>query len=267
MSVAVKPIKSKKPLSLENLSLSDSGLQKARKYVLLDPDVRLMLKVREGDASAFEELVQKYQNRLVSILEHQVPSRGQAEDMAQEVFMRIYRARERYVPAAKFSTWMFTIMHNVASNAIRKLSRRKEINLINSPSGKLSVHPLDSMAKDKSGLMPTRQTARKEVRVIVAQAVQSLNDRQRMAMLLKYFEDMSYAEIAAAMDLTTQAVKSLLSRARVNLGELLQPYIQSGQLPIQGMDVIIPTESIDPSDTSEVRLPGSDSSGANGEKG
>ena len=204
-----KTVKAKNPLSLENLSLSDSALQKARKYELLDPDVRLMMKVRNGDAAAFEQLVEKYQHRLISILEYQVPSRGQAEDLAQEVFMRIYRARERYVPAAKFSTWMFTITNNVAYNAIRKLSRRKEVNLINSPSGKVGVRPLDSMAKDKSGLMPTRQTARKEIKEIVGQAVQSLNDRQRMAMLLKYFEDMSYIEIAEAMELTTQAVKSL----------------------------------------------------------
>lgn len=214
-----------------------------------------MMKVREGDAAAFEQLVEKYQNRLVSVLEHLVPSRGQAEDLAQEVFMRVYRARERYIPAAKFSTWLFTITHNVASNAIRKLTRRKEVNLTNSPSGKVPVRPLDSMAKDSSGLMPTRLTARKETKIIVEQAVQSLSERQRMAMLLKYFEGMSYIEIAASMKLSTQAVKSLLSRARGNLCEILQPYIDSGQLPVGSVAFDLPRGSVDPRDTDEFQSP------------
>ena len=214
------------------LNLSDSAIQKAKKYELLDPDVRLMLKVREGNAVAFEQLVDKYQGRLVGILEHLVPGRGQAEDLAQEVFMRVYRARETYVPGAKFSTWLFTITHNVASNAIRKLSRRKEVNLLSSPSGSLSVRPLDTMAKDKSGLMPARLVDLNETSAIVRSAVQTLNERQRMALLLSKFEGMSYLEIAETMGLSTQAVKSLLSRARSNLRDVLEPYVQSGQLPL-----------------------------------
>lgn len=91
------------------MSVNDSAFQKAQKYELLDPDVRLMLQVRNGNAAAFEKLVEKYQNRLISVLEHIVPNRDQAEDLTQEVFMRVYRARERYVPGAKFSTWLFTI--------------------------------------------------------------------------------------------------------------------------------------------------------------
>ena len=190
-----------------------------------------MLKVREGNAAAFEQLVDKYQGRLLGVLEHLVPGRGQAEDLTQEVFMRVYRARETYVPGAKFSTWLFTITHNVASNAIRKLSRRKEVNLLSSPSGSIAVQPLDTMAKDKSGLMPTRLVDLNETSAIVRSAVQSLNERQRMALLLSKFEGMSYIEIAETMDLSTQAVKSLLSRARTNLRDILEPYVQTGQLP------------------------------------
>ncbi len=213
------------------MNVSDSSLQKVQKYELLDPDVRLMLKVREGNAAAFEKLVDKYQNRLIGVLEHLVPGRGQAEDLAQEVFMRVYRARESYVPGAKFSTWLFTITHNVASNAIRKLSRRKEVNLLSSPSGSISVQPLDTMAKDKSGLMPTHLADLNEMSAIVRSAVQALNERQRMALLLSKFEGMSYIEIAETMHLSTQAVKSLLSRARTNLRDILEPYVMSGQLP------------------------------------
>ena len=190
-----------------------------------------MLQVREGSAAAFEQLVQKYEARLIGILDHLVRGQDQAQDLTQEVFMRVYRARENYVPRAKFSTWLFTITHNVASNAIRKLSRRKEVNLVNSPSGSMPTRPLDTMAKDKSGLMPTRQVAEKEMSAIVREAIQTLNERQRMAMLLSKFEGMSYLEIAEAMDMSTQAVKSLLSRARGNLKDALTPYVESGILP------------------------------------
>ena len=95
----------------------------ARRYAL-DPDVRLMLEVRDGSAAAFEELVLRYQGRLVRVLEHLVGGRDLAEDLAQEVFLRVFRARRQYVPGAKFATWLFTIANNVASNALRDRSRR-----------------------------------------------------------------------------------------------------------------------------------------------
>jgi RNA polymerase sigma-70 factor (ECF subfamily) len=213
------------------VSLSDSSIRKSAKYELLDPDVRLMLQVRDGNAAAFESLVEKHQRRLVVILEHLVTNRSLAEDLAQEVFLRVYRARERYVPTAKFSTWLYTITHNVASNAIRKLSRRKEVNLVSSPSGSMPVRPLDTMAKDKSGLMPNRLAQQKEMATVISDAIETLGPRQRMAMLLNKVEGMSYIEIAEAMELTPQAVKSLLSRARMNLREKLTSYVDSGRLP------------------------------------
>ena len=195
-----------------------------------------MLQVREGNAGAFEQLVEKHQTRLVSLLKQMVGNRSQAEDLAQEVFLRVYRARERYIPAAKFTTWLYTITQNVASNSLRKSSRRKEVNLINSPSGSMPTRPLDSLAKDRSSLMPTRLAAQKEMGQIIEDAIQALGQRQRMAMLLSKYEGMSYQEIATTMELTTQAVKSLLSRARANLREQLEPYYQSGQLrhPTEG---------------------------------
>lgn len=212
-----------------SLSVSDSALQKAQKYELLDPDVRLMLKVRDGNGAAFQAIVDKYQNRLIGVLDHLVPGKGQ--DLAQDVFLRVYRARETYVPGAKFSTWLFTITHNVASNAIRKLSRRKEVNLQSSPSGSSAVQPLDRMALARSGFMPTRRLDRNEEVEMVRAAIQELNERQRMALLLSKFEGMSYDEIAESMNLSTQAVKSLLSRARANLRDLVEPYYSSGKLP------------------------------------
>ena len=84
-----------------------------------------MLQVRDDDAQAFEELMLRYQNRVLSLLAHLVGRRDLAEDLTQEVFLRVYRARKRYVPGAKFSTWLFTIAGNVASNALRTKSRRQ----------------------------------------------------------------------------------------------------------------------------------------------
>ena len=190
-----------------------------------------MLQVRDGNAAAFESLLEKHQKRLVMVLEQMVGNRAQAEDLAQDVFLRVFNARERYVPTAKFSTWLYTITSNVASNSLRKSSRRKEVNLISSPSGSMPVRPLDTMAKDKSNLMPTRLADQKEMEVIITEAIQTLGPRQRMAMSLSKFEGMSYNEIAEAMEISPQAVKSLLSRARGNLRSLLDPYLNSGRLP------------------------------------
>jgi RNA polymerase sigma-70 factor (ECF subfamily) len=190
-----------------------------------------MLKVRDDDATAFDELMLRYQNRLVTVLEHLVGRRDQAEDLAQEVFLRVYRARKRYVAGAKFSTWLYTIANHVAANALRSRSRRPEVNLSSRETESGGFSTLDKVAVAASGAMPTRQMDKAELRDVVREAMQGLSERQRMAVLLNKFEDMSYADIAAAMELTPQAVKSLLSRARVNLKELLEPYFDDGTRP------------------------------------
>jgi RNA polymerase sigma-70 factor, ECF subfamily len=220
--------KYKRPLSTGYpVVVSDSS---ARRYAL-DPDVRLMLEVRDGNANAFEELVLRYQGRLLTVLRHLVGNHEQAEDLTQEVFLRVYRARESYEPGAKFSTWLFTIANNVASNAMRSLSRRHEITLQPRDSGPMGARPLDRMLQASSGQMPARQLDKAEIHEIVSMALESLSERQRMAVLLSKFEDMSYIDIASVMQLTPQAIKSLLSRARVNLREVLQPYVDHGIRP------------------------------------
>jgi RNA polymerase sigma-70 factor (ECF subfamily) len=205
------------------LAISDST---AQRYTAQDPDVRLMLQVRADDSAAFEDLMNRYQNRVVSLMMHLVGKRDMAEDLAQEFFIRVYRARGRYVPGAKFSTWLYTIAHNVASNALRGLSRRKEVNLANRDSGEFSGNPMDVAALAASGLMPTRQLDKAEVQEVVKLAIAALSERQRMAVLLNKFEHLSYEEIAEVMQMSPSAVKSLLSRARSNLRDVLDPYLQ-----------------------------------------
>ena len=203
----------------------------ARRQALRDPDVRLMLEVRDDNAGAFEELMLRYQNRLVRVMEHLVSNRDQAEDLTQEVFLRVYRARKRYVPGAKFSTWLFTIANNVASNALRSRNRRREVKLPARDSGPLGANPIEAMVQASSSQMPARQLDKAEVRDIVRLALEELNERQRLAVLLSKFEEMSYADIAETMELSPQAIKSLLSRARVNLREVLAPYLERGEKP------------------------------------
>jgi RNA polymerase sigma-70 factor (ECF subfamily) len=200
-----------------------------------------MLEVREDSATAFEELMLRYQGRLVTVLEHLVNNRDQAEDLTQEVFLRVYRARKRYVPGAKFSTWLYTIANNVASNALRSKSRRREVNLEARESGPMGARPLEGMLETSSGQIPARQLDKAEMRDVVRMALEELNERQRLAVLLNKFEGMSYADIAETMELTPQAIKSLLSRARGNLRDVLEPYLRRGDRPASGDQASPPT--------------------------
>jgi RNA polymerase sigma-70 factor (ECF subfamily) len=206
------------------LTVSDST---AERYQQADPDVRLMLRVRDGDVRAFEELVRRYQNRLLTLLHHVTASREQAEDLTQEVFLRLFRARKRYQAGARFSTFLFTIANNVASNALRSQSRRREVQV--EAAGNGDSAPLDQMAVARSGFMPARQLDKAERAAFVRQAINQLSERQRMALLLCKFEGLSYAEIARIMGLTEKAVKSLLARARQNLRVALEPYVTEGK--------------------------------------
>lgn len=198
-----------------------------QRYTESDPDVRLMLRVRDDDAEAFRLLVEKYQDRLTSVLAYQVGDPSRAEDLTQEVFLRVFRSRKRYVPGAKFSTWLFTIANNVGLNALRSRSRSKEVRVaVQRPdrTGEVTLQP----AAASTGL-PTRLIDSAEARAEVRRAIESLNERQRMAVMLAKFEHLGYAEIGEVMDLKPQAVKSLLARARESLRAALSPYLERGE--------------------------------------
>jgi RNA polymerase sigma-70 factor (ECF subfamily) len=203
---------------------------------LRDPDIRLMLRVRSDDAGAFEELVERYQHRLVAVLHHLIGNADEAEDLAQEVFLRIYRARQKYHPRAKFSTWLFTIANNLALNVLRSRQRKPVVPLDTRDSGPLGPRPAEQLVLDR-GKQPVQEMQQNELAAVVRAALETLSERQRVAVVLNKFEDMNYAEIAAVMNLTTKAVKSLLSRARTNLRETLKDYIyMDGEPPGVGGD-------------------------------
>src|SRR5262249_47377904 len=154
---------------------------------------------------------------------HLVGSPDEAEDLAQEVFLRIYRSRKKYRPRARFSTWLFTIANNLALNALRRRQRKPAVPLRLRDSGPLRPRPAERLVPDRAG-QPNDQVQQQELTALVQEALRGLNERQRVAVVLNKFEDMSYADIAQVMGLTVKAVKSLLSRARENLRTALQDY-------------------------------------------
>jgi RNA polymerase sigma-70 factor (ECF subfamily) len=198
---------------------------------LRDPDVRLMLRVRDDDTGAFEELVLRFQHRLVGVMHHLVGHADEAEDLAQEVFLRVYRARKSYHPRCKFTTWLFTIANNLALNALRSRQRRPVVPLPPADSGSFGARPAEALVPDPAS-GPVRKLERREMAEVIRQALDGLNERQRMAVVLNKFEDMNYAEIAEVMGLTTKGVKSLLSRARTNLRDALSGYLFPDGAPV-----------------------------------
>jgi len=191
-----------------------------------DPSTALMLRVRDGDAAAFAELVAAWQDRLVTLFFHHTGDHATAEDLAQEVFLRVYRARASYLPTAKFTTWIHTIANNVSSDLRQRAYRRLERGVPVTAAASSSAIGLDHLAVAASGLMPSRLADRGELKAVVQEAIAALPDRQRMAVLLAKFEQCSHEEIAAAMQLSVPAVKSLLFRARDQLRSALAAYVE-----------------------------------------
>jgi RNA polymerase sigma-70 factor (ECF subfamily) len=189
-----------------------------------DPDAARMLRVRRGDPGAFAELVERYWGPVVGRFFRQLGDRQEAEDLAQEVFLRLFRARGRYRARAKFSTWLFHVARNVARNAVRARRRRPC-----RPLGRLSgPQPDDAFARrylPDPGDGPTRPLERAELAGQVRLALAALAARQRAALELQC-QDRSYQEIARRLALSPQAAKSLLYRARQQLKENLAPVIR-----------------------------------------
>ena len=197
-----------------------------------DPDVRLMLQVRDDVQGAFETLVGRYQHRLVGIMVHLVGRVEEAEDLTQEVFLRIYRARKGYRPRAKFSTWLFTIANNLALNHLRGRGRNPVVATggggDTSGTGSQAIPSVTGNVPSRDGT-PSSQMRQVELSDVVREALEVLGEDQKIAVLLNKFEDMSYAEIAQVMGRSEAAVKSLLARARNHLREQLEPYLKTGQ--------------------------------------
>ena len=210
-----------------------SSEEKSQDTSNVDVDAQLMLAVQANDALAFEELMSRNQSRVYSFLLRFLGNQQLAEDLTQEVFMRVYKHRATYRQEARFSTWLFRVAHNVAFNAIRTKIRRPEtlFNDVNAPNSQTTQVGYEESVLSRSGATPTQKIAKVERQEIVRAAIDSLNPRQKQAVLLSRFEGMSYQQIADVMQMTPKAVKSLLSRARMNVKDILAPYIEEGKRP------------------------------------
>ncbi len=194
----------------------------------LDAATELMLRFQGGDEDAYAELVHGFQKRIVSLAFRYVRSTADAEDVAQEVFLRVFRAKERYEPKARFSTWIHRITVNASLNHLRARKARKGFSaeMPAGPDGELAVQFEDAAAPE-----PGRRLDENEVAEVLRSIIDSLPERQKTAILLNKYQGLSYEETADAMELSVPAIKSLLTRARVNVKERLLPYWNAGSAP------------------------------------
>jgi len=178
----------------------------------LDEDVRLMLAFRGGDAAAFDALFRRWSGPLLRYLERMVRDLATAEDLLQEVFLRVHRARDRYAAEARFSTWLYRIATNLALNELRRPRRRA----VHRSTGDEAALPLAGTEPDAESTVDARRMAERAWRELG-----KLPEKQRAALCLAAVEGLSYAEVAEALEVTDKAVKSLVHRARSALAERL----------------------------------------------
>lgn len=185
-----------------------------------DPGTAWMLAFQAGDEAAFEALVRHYSAPLFRLLTRFLGPVPQREDLVQEVFLRVFKARDRYEPSARFSTFLYRIAFNLSANEREKARHREARSLSDDGSGQRPAEPADPDSPD-----PSLGLERGDVSAAVRSAIEALPAKQRMALLLAKFDDLPHDEIARVLDLTVPAVKSLIHRARETLRARLSPFL------------------------------------------
>jgi RNA polymerase sigma-70 factor (ECF subfamily) len=182
-------------------------------------DVALMARVATGEHAAFEELVTRHQHAVVGTVAKMLGNASEADDIAQQVFLRLWKSAPRYKQTAKFTTFLFTITRNLVFNETRRKQRRKE-------------HSLDEQEGDWHQQIPEGEERRPDSRLALAemkravdQAIGALPEKQRLAVVLRRYEQMPYEEIAEVLELSVSAVKSQLFRARTALRDSHQRFL------------------------------------------
>jgi RNA polymerase sigma-70 factor (ECF subfamily) len=181
-------------------------------------DVRLMGLVGQGDTQAFEQLVEKHQALVAGTVARMLGSSSDVEDIAQQVFIRVWKSARRYVPRAKFTTWLLKITRNLVFNEMRRIKRRPHIPL--QPEQGAENAPF----RDETNPAPDASLLQSELQQAIEDAIQQLPETQRMALVLRRYEQLSYEQIAEVLDLSVPAVKSVLFRARTELRSRLSKY-------------------------------------------
>ncbi len=182
-------------------------------------DLRLMQRVGQGDTNALEELIEKHQALVAGTVARMLGSNSDVEDIAQQVFIRVWKSARRYVPRAKFTTWLLKITRNLVFNELRRTKRRAQVPL--QPEG-IGEEPT---LKDDMILAPDVSLLETELQRTIEEAILQLPEAQRMALVLRRYEQLSYEQIAEVLDLSVPAVKSVLFRARSELRSRLSKYL------------------------------------------
>ncbi len=189
-------------------------------------DVQLMLDVKAGDEQSFALLLHRYRTPLVNFLYRMVRNRALAEDLAQEVFLRVYRARKGYVPSAKFTTWLFRIATNLALNSVRD-NRHQQLEISIEQPGNANAEDGDERPLDVADRRPDieQHLIEEARRKMIRQAIEKLPEKQRAAVLLHKYQELDYSEIAKILECSESALKSLLFRAYEALRVELAPLV------------------------------------------
>lgn len=182
-------------------------------------DVRLMRLVARGDTSAFENLIERHQALVAGTAARMLGSNSDVEDIAQQVFIRVWKSARRYVPRAKFTTWLLKITRNLVFNELRRAKRRAQVPLQPEPGAE------EVPLKDETNRAPDASLLEDELQRAIEEAIMQLPDSQRMALVLRRYEQLSYEQIAEVLDLSVPAVKSVLFRARTELRSRLSKYL------------------------------------------
>jgi RNA polymerase sigma-70 factor, ECF subfamily len=191
-----------------------------------DLDAELMLRVKGGDEAAFEALVNKYKQPVLNVAYRTVGDLAEAEDLAQHVFLQVFKSAHRYEPSAKFTTWLYTITRNLCLNEIRRRSRHPAQSL-DATLGEDDGQPRLQVEDVRQG-PPPEALLRVELEAKVEEALAGLPEKQRTAVLLCRGEELSYEEIAEVLGTTVSATKSLIHRGRETLKQVLKPYLRTG---------------------------------------
>lgn len=186
-----------------------------------------MLRVKQGDTAAFTELVEKYKQPVMNLAYRTVHDPTEAEDLAQNVFVQVFKSASRYKSTAKFSTWLFTIARNLCLNEIRRRSRHPAES-IDAPHPEQEDQPLQQI-EDRKTASPPESLLQRELAQKIERALADLPENQRSAILLCRQEELSYEEIAEILGCSVSATKSLIHRGRETLKERLKAYLRSGQ--------------------------------------
>lgn len=186
-----------------------------------DIDVALMLRVGQADETAFEQLIERHQQAVIGTVAKMLGNASDAEDIAQQVFIRLWKSAPRYQPTAKFTTFLFTIARNLVFNESRRRSRKKEYSM------EEREDDFHLQTPDSQNAPPDQDILHNELQQKVDEAIASLPEKQRLAVILRRYEGMPYDEIGRVLKLSIPAVKSQLFRARNTLREALGQYLGS----------------------------------------